>query len=105
MTPIVLDFMHAAALFNLEHSIDVKQFGVCPVHVYAMSHIPPCHATHAGTATCKVCGAYICPECGRHEGIIILSRVTGYCSTLSSWNQGKQQEFRDRKRYALGGKP
>jgi transcription elongation factor Elf1 len=29
------------------------------------------------------------------------SRVTGYMQKVSGWNQGKQQEFFDRKRYSI----
>lgn len=32
----------------------------------------------------------------------IYSRVTGYHQPVSKWNKGKQEEFKDRKEYALG---
>lgn len=30
------------------------------------------------------------------------SRIVGYMMPLENWNQGKQQEFRDRANYTLG---
>lgn len=31
----------------------------------------------------------------------IWQRVMGYCRPVSSWNKGKQQEFKDRKYFVL----
>ena len=33
------------------------------------------------------------------------SRVTGYWSPIDTWNKGKVEEFKDRKRYAIKEKP
>ncbi len=33
------------------------------------------------------------------------SRVVGYLRPVDSWNLGKQQEFKDRVNYAVGGGP
>ncbi len=41
-----------------------------------------------------------CPKCGR-VGVDIISRITGYAQSLSSWNRSKRQEFLDRHRYTL----
>ncbi|MDF1538413.1 MAG: anaerobic ribonucleoside-triphosphate reductase [Candidatus Thorarchaeota archaeon] len=41
-----------------------------------------------------------CPKCG-HMGIDIVSRITGYMQSLSSFNKAKRQEFLDRHRYTL----
>ncbi|MHA2021983.1 MAG: anaerobic ribonucleoside-triphosphate reductase, partial [Candidatus Thorarchaeota archaeon] len=41
-----------------------------------------------------------CPKCG-HHGIDIVSRITGYMQSLSSFNRAKRQEFLDRHRYTL----
>ncbi len=41
-----------------------------------------------------------CPKCG-FVGVDIISRVTGYLQSLSTWNKAKQQEFIDRHRYHL----
>jgi len=43
-----------------------------------------------------------CPHCGATEPKLEwFSRITGYYSRLNSWNDGKIQEWRDRKRYDL----
>ena len=42
---------------------------------------------------------YICPECG--EPTEVYSRITGYYRPVQNWNDGKSQEFRDRKTYAV----
>jgi ribonucleoside-triphosphate reductase len=41
-----------------------------------------------------------CPKC-EHHGIDIVSRITGYMQSLSSFNKAKRQEFLDRHRYTL----
>ena len=33
----------------------------------------------------------------------IYSRVTGYFQVLKGWNPGKEQEFKDRKKYKIDG--
>lgn len=55
---------------------------------------------HDGIAYCPECGAAICPGCGSHD-VSQVSRVTGYLSDISGWNEGKQQEVRDRMRYTV----
>ena len=34
----------------------------------------------------------------------IYSRVTGYYRPVSNWNQGKREEFKDRKEYEVTAK-
>jgi anaerobic ribonucleoside-triphosphate reductase len=41
-----------------------------------------------------------CPRCG-YVGVEIISRITGYLQSLSTFNPAKKQEFLDRHRYAL----
>ncbi len=43
---------------------------------------------------------YKCPECG--EATEVYSRITGYYRPVANWNDGKSQEFEDRKVYDLG---
>ena len=43
--------------------------------------------------------AYICPECG--EKTEVYSRITGYYRPVQNWNDGKAQEFQDRKVYNI----
>ena len=40
---------------------------------------------------------YKCPECG--EKTEVYSRITGYYRPVQNWNDGKAQEFKDRKMY------
>ncbi|MGV9103848.1 MAG: anaerobic ribonucleoside-triphosphate reductase, partial [Candidatus Thorarchaeota archaeon] len=41
-----------------------------------------------------------CPKCG-YVGVDIISRITGYLQSFSSWNSSKKQEFLDRHRYSV----
>ena len=43
---------------------------------------------------------YLCPECG--EKTEVYSRITGYYRPVQNWNDGKSQEFKDRKVYDVG---
>ncbi len=42
---------------------------------------------------------YTCPECGQTTEVY--SRITGYYRPVQNWNDGKAQEFRDRKVYDI----
>lgn len=57
----------------------------------------------SGTDMCPVCSSPICPRCFNHT-VISLSRVTGYMSDISGWNNAKRQELSDRKRYDFGNR-
>ena len=43
---------------------------------------------------------YICPICGNKTEVY--SRITGYYRPVQNWNDGKAQEFKDRKVYNIG---
>ena len=43
---------------------------------------------------------YTCPDCG--EKTEVYSRITGYYRPVQNWNNGKAQEFKDRKVYNIG---
>ena len=43
---------------------------------------------------------YTCPTCG--ETTEVYSRITGYYRPVQNWNEGKTQEFKDRKVYNIG---
>ena len=46
---------------------------------------------------------FICPECG--EKTEVYSRITGYYRPVQNWNDGKSQEYKERKVYSkLDGK-
>ncbi len=42
---------------------------------------------------------YTCPECG--ERTEVYSRITGYYRPVQNWNDGKSQEYKDRKVYDI----
>ena len=44
---------------------------------------------------------FICPLCGKHAEVY--SRITGYYRPVQNWNDGKSQEFKDRKVYDIAG--
>ncbi len=41
-----------------------------------------------------------CPDC--HSETEVYSRITGYYRPIKNWNDGKTQEFHDRKEYVIG---
>ena len=43
---------------------------------------------------------FICPHCGRKAEVY--SRITGYYRPVQNWNDGKAQEYRQRKTYDIG---
>ena len=43
---------------------------------------------------------FTCPECG--EKTEVYSRITGYYRPVQNWNDGKAQEYKDRKVYNIG---
>ena len=43
---------------------------------------------------------YTCPHCGKPTEVY--SRITGYYRPVQNWNDGKAQEFKDRKVYDVG---
>ena len=43
---------------------------------------------------------YTCPICGKKTEV--WSRITGYYRPIQNWNDGKAQEFKDRKEYKVG---
>ena len=43
---------------------------------------------------------FTCPECGKDTEV--WSRITGYYRPVQNWNDGKVQEFKDRKEYNVG---
>ena len=44
--------------------------------------------------------AYTCPICGKKTEVY--SRITGYYRPVQNWNDGKSQEYKDRKVYNVG---
>lgn len=46
---------------------------------------------------------YTCPHCGRKTEVY--SRITGYYRPVQNWNEGKTQEFKERKVYQITTHP
>ena len=77
----------------------VKNPSECPLAVWVAVNHKKCHKEMVpNTANCPLCGNPMCPDCYNHV-VEQLSRVTGYLSTVSGWNEAKKQEFEDRTRY------
>ncbi|MBD3414316.1 MAG: ribonucleoside triphosphate reductase [Candidatus Aminicenantes bacterium] len=58
-------------------------FSICPNHGYVKGEANPC------------------PDCG--EGTEVYSRIVGYLRPVSTWNDGKKQEFSERKTFQKVG--
>jgi ribonucleoside-triphosphate reductase len=58
-------------------------FSICPTHGYVAGK----HFT--------------CPKCAIEQPCEVYSRVVGYLRPVSQWNEGKQQEFKDRKEFKV----
>jgi len=56
-------------------------FSVCTSHGYLRGKVP------------------VCPDCG--EATEVYSRIVGYLRPVATWNDGKQQEFIERKTYTV----
>jgi len=51
---------------------------------------------------CPDCGTKLvnrCSEPGCKSPVEVYSRIVGYLRPVSTWNEGKAQEFRERKEY------
>ena len=83
------DWKAAAALvrtisqnFRLPYYTLSPTYSVCPYHGYLVGE------------------QAICPHCGKHTEVY--SRITGYYRPVQNWNDGKAQEFKDRREYVPG---
>jgi len=67
--------------YRLPYFTITPTFSICPQHAY-------------------ISGEHkVCPECGSQ--CEIYSRVVGYLRPISSWNEGKQEEFKLRKTFKV----
>jgi ribonucleoside-triphosphate reductase len=79
----VKEFVRAVcANYRLPYFTLTPTFSICPDHGYLRGRQPAC------------------PTCG-HE-TEIYSRVVGYLRPVSQWNDGKQEEFRERSTFRVG---
>lgn len=65
--------------FHLPYYTISPTYSVCPDHGYLSGE------------------QYVCPHCGKEAEVY--SRITGYYRPIRNWNDGKQQEFKDRTEY------
>lgn len=85
--------------FNGGKMMEIEEGDVCPVQLWVMANKKNCPSETIVDMieTCKVCGEPVCPDCMNHN-VHQLSRVTGYLSNVSGWNEAKKQELKDRNR-------
>ena len=74
------------------------------VRKIAENHRLPYYTISPTYSVCKTHGYivgehYACPECGAETEVY--SRITGYYRPVQNWNDGKTQEFKDRKLYDI----
>ena len=72
-----------AERFRIPYYTITPTFSICPEHGY----LPGEHFT--------------CPICGKPAEVY--SRVVGYYRPVQNWHQGKQEEYRQRRTYAVAG--
>lgn len=98
--------MNTPTRYKCHNCLTIVPSSPCPVCNEKERLEPVCENDHLctcnteitdGMRLCPVCGAPTCP-CGCHD-VTVISRVTGYLSDVSGWNNGKKQELVDRVRY------
>ncbi|MCB8963682.1 MAG: ribonucleoside triphosphate reductase [Bacteroidales bacterium] len=67
--------------FHLPYITISPTFSICPSHGYL-------HGEH-----------HVCPKC--QSQCEVYSRIVGYMRPVNQWNEGKQQEFADRKLFSV----
>jgi ribonucleoside-triphosphate reductase len=69
--------------FHLPYITLTPTFSICPTHGYISGE----HFT--------------CPQCAIQQPCEVYSRIVGYLRPVQQWNNGKQQEFKERKEYKV----
>ena len=74
------------------------------VRKIAENHKLPYYTLSPTYSVCKNHGylpgeQFVCPECG--EKTEVYSRITGYYRPVQNWNDGKSQEYKERKVYDI----
>jgi len=72
--------------FHLPYITLTPTFSICPVHGY----LPGEH--------------FYCPKCTVKQPCEVYSRIVGYLRPVSQWNEGKTQEFKERKEFKVPAK-
>jgi ribonucleoside-triphosphate reductase len=75
-----------ASKYHLPYFTLSPTFSVCPHHGY-------------------ISGEHkVCPKCVIEQKCEVYSRIVGYIRPVEQWNEGKTQEYRDRKEYVVANK-
>ena len=69
--------------FHLPYITLTPTFSICPTHGYISGE------------------HFLCPQCTIKQPCEVYSRVVGFIRPVQQWNEGKQQEFKERKEYAV----
>ena len=69
--------------FHLPYVTFTPTFSICPVHGYVAGE------------------HFFCPQCTIKQPCEVYSRIVGYLRPVQQWNEGKQEEFKDRKEFKL----
>jgi len=69
--------------FHLPYITITPTFSICPVHGYIAGE------------------NFYCPQCTIKQPCEVYSRVVGYLRPVSQWNNGKQEEFKERKEFKI----
>jgi ribonucleoside-triphosphate reductase len=69
--------------FHLPYITLTPTFSICPTHGYISGE------------------HFECPQCTIKQPCEVYSRVVGYIRPVQQWNNGKKQEFSDRKEYQM----
>ena len=65
--------------FNLPYITLTPTFSVCPHHGYISGE------------------HFLCPKCVIKQPCEVYSRIVGYLRPVGQWNNGKKEEFKERK--------
>ncbi|MEA3293307.1 MAG: ribonucleoside triphosphate reductase, partial [Patescibacteria group bacterium] len=69
--------------FHLPYITITPTFSICPVHGYLSGE------------------HFYCPKCAVKQPCEVYSRVVGYLRPVNQWNEGKIQEFKERKEFEI----
>ena len=67
--------------FNLPYITLTPTFSICPSHGYIFGE------------------HFYCPKCTTKQPCEVYSRIVGYLRPVQQWNEGKKQEFKERKEF------
>lgn len=77
----------ACEQFHMPYYYISPTFSICPEHGYIRGEHFECP---------------YCQDSGKETSCEVYSRVVGYLRPVDQWNEGKQQEFRNRQTYKVG---